>query len=132
MELELNEVCETWLDNALVELDLSQYPSVCLEFVVLGSIDEYFRSVKLDCKKVVNMQLQNDDDWPPGESFSVLGVQIKRVPLSLRNKEMMLQSSRPWMWEVRIDGDIEVDLRCFDLSWTTGVLSTEEYEVKIG
>ena len=132
MQYELEYVCRHMLDNADMQLDLSAYPDVVLEFVVFGSVDGKFWGVKFECIGSLNFAIQNESDISKNDLHLVLGASVKSIDLNdcKRNHGLNLPAGfeEDRIWSISIEGHAAIQLLCLEFNWTLQELDPQTYE----
>jgi hypothetical protein len=100
MEYGLIDICNKMLDNADMKLDLSCYPSVSLNFIIYGSVDEKFWEVQFQCKETIELKLENENDVSPNDFYLVLNVNVVSKSLNDIPKNIKLNINNPKLQEV--------------------------------
>ncbi len=133
MEYGLIDICNKMLDNADMKLDLSCYPSVSLNFIIYGSVDEKFWEVQFQCKETIQLKLENENDVSPNDFYLVLDVNVVRKSLNDIPKNIKLNINNPKLqevWFINISGDLPIELTCCNFSWRLNELTPQQYESK--
>ena len=131
-ELDLNYVCKSMLDNADMRINLSQFPKVTLDVVVQGTVDDKFWKVIFECRQVVQMNLEADDDIVSDELFMVLETNVnqylkKDAEPAIRDRLDSL-SMNDSFWTIEIFGHLSLKLVTTKFDWSLVELTKNEYK----
>lgn len=129
--LNLQEVCESLLDNADMRIDLSSFPKVKLEIWIQGTVNEKFWKVVFDCAQVVHMEMSLDDDVSANNLFMVLEARVnetvkKEVTPDIQARMDGVQDDAP-VWTVHLYGDMSLTMLTTIFHWQIIELSAKEY-----
>ncbi|KZN67764.1 hypothetical protein N473_26805 [Pseudoalteromonas luteoviolacea CPMOR-1] len=130
--MELQEVCESLLDNADMSIDLSAYPKVTLNILVQGTVNDKFWKVVFECGQVVHMDAEFDDDSLNNDLFMVLEASVKetiksKVTPAVQHRMDGLNDKDP-VWKVHLYGSMSLTMVTTRFNWQLIELSEKEYE----
>lgn len=130
--MNLQEVCETLLDNADLSIDFSAFPKVTLDILVQGTVNGKFWKVIFECGQTVHIDAEFDDDSSCNDLFMVLEASVKetvkkKVIPAVQHRMDSLQDDEP-VWKVHLYGDISLTLITTKFNWQLIELSANEYE----
>ena len=131
MKYSITEICNTMLDNADMELDLSSYPTICLKFVVYGSVDDKFWEVIFECRETISLEIENDSDVTSDEWHTVLETDVvvkglSSVPVSTASR--VEGKDVDTVWSISVFGGLPISIICVKFDWKLIELTKEEYE----
>jgi hypothetical protein len=130
--MNLQEVCESLLDNADMSIDLTGFPKVTLDILVQGTVNDKFWKVVFECGQVVHMDAEFDDDSTSNDLFMVLEARVnetikKNVTPAVQHRMDNLQDN-DLAWKIHLYGDMSLTLVTTEFSWQLIELSEKEYE----
>jgi len=130
--MNLEEVCESLLDNADMSIDLSAYPKVTLDILVQGSVNDKFWKVVFECGQVVYIDAEIDDDSSSNDLFMVLEASVnettkKKVMPAVQHRMDGLNDEDP-VWKVHLYGGMSLTMVTTKFNWQLIELSAKEYE----
>lgn len=127
--MELEHICENFLDNADLHINLTNYPSVELRYLVYGTVENKYWEVIFNCGQVISLHIENDSDTQNNELHLVLEASVMLIApdeLSLDIKDRLPIASKVWrVWSYG-DGQLEIFTSKFD--WELNQLTEEEYK----
>jgi len=129
--MELNEVCESLLDNADMSIDFHAYPSVKLDIYVQGTVKDKYWKVVFECGQVVHMDAEFDDDSSINDLFMVLEASVtetekKKVTPAVQHRMDSLRDD-DIVWKLHLYGDMSLTLVTTKFKWQLIELSKKEY-----
>ena len=129
--MELQEVCESLLDNAEMRINLSAYPKVTMDLLSQGKVNDKFWKVVFECDQVVCLDLQCDDDSSTNDLFVVLEASVKKrvkmkVAASVQDRLVGLNNEDP-VWEIYLYGSVLLTMFTTKFKWQLIELSEKDY-----
>lgn len=130
--MNVQEVCESLLDNADMSIDLSAFPKVTLDILIQGTVNDKFWKVVFECEQVVHMDAECDDYLSSNDLFLVLEATVNEtkkmdVTPSLQDRMDGLKENDS-VWKIHLYGDISLTMVTTKFNWHLIELSKEEYE----
>ncbi|WP_444892125.1 hypothetical protein [Microbulbifer sp. TRSA001] len=130
--MELQEVCESLLDNADMSIDFGAYPKVTLDILVQGTVNDKFWKVVFECGQVVHMDAEFDDDSSNSDLFMVLEASVNetikgKVTPAVQHRMDGLSDEDP-VWIVHLYGSMSLTIVTTKFNWQLIELSEKEYE----
>ncbi len=130
--MELQEVCESLLDNADMGIDFSAYPKVTLDMLIQGKVNDKLWKVFFECDQVVHMDAEFDDDSSKKDLFMILEASVNEIMKkeldSLMQDRMDGLSDDDPVWKVHLYGSMSLTMVTTKFNWQLIELTEKEYE----
>ena len=130
--MNLQEVCESLLDNADMSINLAAFPRVTLDILIQGTVNDKYWKVVFECGQVVHIDAEFDGNSSSNDLLMVLEASVnetieKKIVPAVQHRMNDLQDNDP-VWKVHLYGDMSLTMVTTKFNWQLVELSKKEYE----
>ena len=116
----IEEVCEKLLDNANLKVNLSNFPDILLNFVVIGEVNFHYWEVAFELISVTKLSIskEHEEKYTPFDEYLVLSASVK---------ELEAEGVRSFAVNIGHDSDFNFSANCAEFKWSAIPYSGEEF-----
>lgn len=116
----IEEVCENLLDNANLQINLSSFPDILLNFVVAGKVNSFYWEVVFELLSVTQLSIskEHEEEYTSSDEYLVLSTSVK---------ELEVESVRSYIVNIGHDSDFNFLAKCVKFKWSAIPYTEEEF-----
>ena len=116
----IEEVCEKLLDNANLKVNLSSFPDILLNFVVVGKVNSYFWEVVFELLSVTRLSIskEHEEEYTSSDEYLVLSASVK---------ELGVEGEKSFVVNIGHDSDFNFSANCVNFKWSAIPYTEEEF-----
>lgn len=119
----IEEVCEKLLDNANLQVDLSSFPDVTLNFVVAGEVNSYYWEVVFELLSVTQLSIskEREEEYSASDEYLVLSASVKQLEV---------EGVKSFKVNVGDESDLNLSANCVKFKWYAIPYTENEFKKK--
>lgn len=119
----IEEVCEKLLDNANLQVNLSSFPDILLNFVVAGKVNSFYWEVVFELLSVTQLSIskEHEEEYTSSDKYLVLFASVK---------ELEVGSVKSFAVNIGHDSDFNFSANCVNFKWSTISYTEEAFKKK--
>jgi hypothetical protein len=116
----IEEVCEKLLDNADLQVNLSSFPDVLLNFVVIGKVNSYYWEVVFELISVTQLSIskEHEEEYTSFDEYLVLLASVK---------ELEVEGKKSFIVNIGHDSEFNFSANCVNFKWSAIPYTEEEF-----
>jgi len=116
----IEEVCEKLLDNANLQVNLSSFPDILLNFVVAGKVNSFYWEVVFELLSVTQLSIskEHEEEYTSSDEYLVLLASVN---------ELEVEGVKSFIVNIGHDSDFNFSANCVNFKWSVIPYTEEEF-----
>ena len=115
----IEEVCEKLLDNANLQVNLSNFPDILLNFIVAGKVNSFYWEVVFELFSVTQLSISKEhEEYTSSDDYLVLLASVK---------ELEFENVSSYIVNIGHNSDFNFSANCAKFKWSAIPYTEEEF-----